>query len=193
MQIIESSKSTYSLQPIHYDQIEADRIVQETLKKKETKEITKGYVRSLADWNTWITISFRGGKMPLVKAQSLFERFMRSPDKDDITYFSAYELHNNGIGWHIHALAHLPQHRLKQYSVNVKDGKPTFCRKLWKQMFDEFGRTTISPIEDMDKVTDYCQKHVLDYTTKGDVRGLGVYDIKFGNGEEGKRFYHAHA
>ena len=56
-------------------------------------------------------------------------------------------------------------------------------------MFEEFGRTTISEIEDLDKVSDYCQKHVLDYTTKGDVRGLGVYDYKFGNGTDGKRFY----
>ena len=49
MQIIESSKSTYSLQPVQYDQIEVDIIVQETLKKKETKDITKGYVIVLAN------------------------------------------------------------------------------------------------------------------------------------------------
>ena len=51
-------------------------------------------------------------------------------------------------------------------------------------MFKEFGRTTISQIKDLDKVADYCQKHVLDYTTKGDVRGLGVYDFHFGSAEQ---------
>ena len=181
-----------TLQPVSYDLIEADRIVQEQLKKRETKEITKDYVKNLAEWNTWITVSFRGGKMPLIKAQGLFEKFMKN-ECDDVSYFAAYELHNNGIGWHIHALAHLPQHRLDQYCVNVRDGKPTYCRKLWRKLYEEFGRNTISEIEDLDKVSDYCQKHVLDYTTKGDVRGLGVYDTKFGNGEDGKRFYHAQA
>ena len=64
-------------------------------------------------------------------------------------------------------------------------------RKLWSHAFKEFGRSKIEPIIDLDKVTDYCNKHVMDYTTKGDVRGVGVYQIQFGSGEAGRRFYHA--
>ena len=89
-QIIATRRTALStLQPVSYDQIEADRIVQEQLKKKETKEITKDYVKNLADWNTWITVSFRGGKMPLIKAQGLFEKFMKN-ECDDVSYFAAY-------------------------------------------------------------------------------------------------------
>ena len=192
MKVVKDVTSWSSLQPVSYDQIEADRIVQAALKKKETKEVTKQFVRDMAPWNTWITNSFRGGRMPLVKAQEIVQNFFKD-ECDDVTYFTAYELHNNGIGWHPHTLAHLPQHRIDQYCVNVNDGKPKYCRKLWKKMFHAMGRTTIAAIgkkEDFDKITDYCQKHVLDYTTKGDVRGLGVYDYHFGNGEDGRRFFH---
>ena len=185
MRIMKEVTARSSLQPVSYELIETDRITQEALKKKETKEVTKQFVKDMSAWNTWITVSFRGGKMPLVAAQSKWTRFMKD-ECDTTTYFTAYELHNNGIGWHLHSLANFPEHRIEHYSVNVNDGKPTFMRKLWKKMFNEFGRTTISRIDDLDKVTDYCQKHVLDYTTKGDIRGLGVYEYHFGNVEEWK-------
>jgi hypothetical protein len=165
-----------------FDVIESDRKIQVHLKKKETKEVTKEFVKSMSDWNAWITVSFRGGKTSLSNAQERYSNFMKD-ECDTTTYFAAYELHTSGLGWHIHCLANIPQHRVDYYTVNKNDGKATYCRKLWARMFKEFGRTTISQIKNLDKVSDYCQKHVLDYTTKGDVRGLGVYDIHFGNAE----------
>ena len=174
--------ATSTLQPVSYEVLDSDRKFQLHLKKKETKEVTKDFVKHMSDWNAWITVSFRGGRMPLHKAQEKFAAFMKD-ECDTTTYFAAFELHNSGLGWHIHCLANIPQHRLDYYTVNKNDGKATFCRKLWARMFKEFGRTTISQIKDLDKVADYCQKHVLDYTTKGDIRGLGVYDYHFGNAE----------
>ena len=163
--------------------LESDRKFQLHLKKKETKEVTKDFVKHMSEWNAWITVSFRGGRMSLSKAQEKFAAFMKD-ECDTTTYFAAFELHLSGLGWHIHCLANIPQHRLDYYTVNKNDGKATYCRKLWARMFKEFGRTTISEIKDLDKVSDYCQKHVLDYTTKGDVRGLGVYDYHFGTKED---------
>ena len=179
-----------SIEPVSYDRLEQDRIVQEVLKKKEVKEVTREYVQGLAPWNGWVHITCRGGNTSLYNLQERQEQFFKK-HCDDATYFSAFELHSNGNGWHSHNLVHFPKHRIDQYSVNVRDGKPTFMRKLWAEAFKEFGRSRIEPIQDIDKVTDYCNKHIMDYTTKGDVRGVGVYQTQFGSGEAGRRFYHA--
>ena len=190
MKTIEERPVQYrDLQPVSYDQIEADRIVQEQLKKRETKEITRDYVQNMADWNTWITSSFVGGKTSLYTAQRRHDEFIRE-HLDEATHFTAFELHNNGIGWHFHSLMHLPDHLLKKFDSNnrSKFGKDKYVPRLWKLYFDTFGRTTISRIRVLEDVTDYCIKHVLDYTTKGDVRGLGVYDFHYGSGDDGRSF-----
>ena len=178
-----------NLQPVSYNLIDADRVVQEQLKKRETKEITRDYVQNMADWNTWITGSFVGGKTSLYTAQARHDKFIRQ-HLEDATHFTAFELHNNGVGWHFHSLMHLPGHLLNKFSSNnrSKYGKDKYVPRLWKLYFDAFGRTSISRVRVLEDVTDYCIKHVLDYTTKGDVRGLGVYDFKFGNSEDGQAF-----
>ena len=178
-----------NLQPVSYDLIAVDRVVQEQLKKRETKEITRDYVQNMADWNTWITGSFVGGKTSLYTAQARHDKFIRQ-HLEDATHFTAFELHNNGVGWHFHSLMHLPAHLLRKYGSNnrSKYGKDKYVPRLWKLYFDAFGRTSISRVRVLEDVTDYCIKHVLDYTTKGDVRGLGVYDFKFGNSEDGQAF-----
>tara|TARA_B100000963_G_C22566630_1_gene644045 strand:+ start:724 stop:1314 length:591 start_codon:yes stop_codon:yes gene_type:complete len=182
-----------NLQPVSYEDIHKDKQAQEHLKSLETHDITRDFVEDMADWNTWVTGSFVGGRMPLALAQKRHEEFHRH-NLDDATHFTAFELHNNGIGWHFHSLMHLPDYLVKKFSSNntSKYGSDKYVPKLWKMYFDNFGRSTLSPIRNTEDVTSYCIKHVLDYTTKADIRGVGVYTYHFGSSDDGSAFMSRH-
>ena len=145
--------------------------------------MTAEWICGLADLNTFITITERGGKTSMEVLQKKLTEFFKN-QLPDVTAFIAYEPHKNGIGYHGHAAAAVPQQRIEESTPQVRDGKPTYMRRIWRKMYKEFGRSSISAIKDEEAVVNYAQKRCLNYATKDYKAG---YQIIWGDSSQGRK------
>jgi|TARA_B110000438_G_C15739716_1_gene617902 hypothetical protein len=152
---------------------------------KNYKPISAEWLESLTQFNTFITVTERGGMTSLEDLINKLVPFYKTNLPDSVV-FTAFEPHANNIGYHAHSMAHIPDERITLLTANKKDGKPTYCRKLWHKLHQKFGRSSISAIKDQAHVATYCQKRVFDYSTKGN---QSVYNLLFGTGPECRKAY----
>ena len=152
---------------------------------KNYKPISAEWLENLTQFNTFLTVTERGGMTSLDDLYKKLVAFYKA-NLPDAVIFTAFELHANGIGYHGHSMAHIPDQRVEALTARVNDGKPTYCRKLWTKLHRKFGRSSISEIKDQRHVTNYCQKRVFDYSTKGN---QSVFNLQFGTGPECRRAY----
>ena len=145
--------------------------------------MTAEWICGLADLNTFITITERGGKTSMEVLQKKLTEFFKN-QLPDVTAFIAYEPHKNGIGYHGHAAAAVPQQRIEESTPQVRDGKPTYMRRIWRKMYKEFGRSSISAIKDEEAVVNYAQKRCLNYATKDYNAG---YQIIWADSAQGRK------
>ena len=145
--------------------------------------MTAEWICGLADLNTFITITERGGKTSMEVLQKKVTEFFKN-QLPDVTAFIAYEPHKNGIGYHGHAAAAVPQQRIEESTPQVRDGKPTYMRRIWRKMYKEFGRSSISAIKDEEAVVNYAQKRCLNYATKDYNAG---YQIIWADSAQGRK------
>jgi hypothetical protein len=147
------------------------------------KEMTADWICNLADLNTFMTITERGGMTSMETIQKKVTEFFRK-QLPDCTAFIAYEPHKNGIGFHAHAAVAVPEDRIKTSTPQVKDGKQTYMRRIWKKLYKQFGRSSISPIKNEEAVAKYAQKRCLNYATKDYNAG---YQIIWGDSTQGRK------
>ena len=149
------------------------------------KPINAEWLEDLTQFNTFLTITCRGGDMPLKSLVRMLSEFYKR-NLPDATIFTAYEPHANGIGYHAHSMARIPRSRVTELTSIKQDGKPTYCRKLWRKLHRKFGRSSVSEIKDQSHVTNYCQKRVFDYATKDN---QAVFALQFGSSAQCRRDY----
>ena len=149
------------------------------------KPISAEWLEDLTQFNTFLTVTERGGMTSLEDLIKKLVPFYKLNLPDSII-FTSFEPHGNKLGYHAHSMANIPMARVDALTAQVKDGKPTYCRKLWTKLHRKFGRSSISSIKDQTHVSNYCQKRVFDYSTKGNT---SVYNLIFGTGPECRRAY----
>lgn len=152
---------------------------------KNYKPISAEWLENLTQFNTFLTITVRGGETPLKTLTRRVTEFYKQ-NLPDATIFTAYEPHANGIGYHAHSMARIPRSRVTELTSIKQDGKPTYCRKLWRKLHRKFGRSSVSEIKDQSHVTNYCQKRVFDYATKDN---QAVFALQFGSSAQCRRDY----
>lgn len=127
-----------------------------------------------------------------------------------VTYFYVIEQHKQeGImkkdeilgkpmkGFHAHLLFHFGEELTNKLTTNIKRSYSNQEAKaaghahrwmpyniLWKSAFKRFGRTEITPFRDLDQVTSYILKRVVDYQTK-EVE-CAEHGLRYGNGFLGR-------
>ncbi len=146
------------------------------------KEMTADWICGLADLNTFITITERGGKTSMETLHKKVTEFFKT-QLPDVTAFIAYEPHESGKGYHMHGVAAVPKERIQQSTPQVKDGKPTYMRRIWAKMFRKFGRSSISEVKNEEAVVNYAQKRCLNYATKNYNAG---YQIIWADSKQGR-------
>lgn len=145
-------------------------------------DVNAEFVSGLSDWDTFITVTCRGGNTDVLNLRPRVRRFMRD-QCPDATYFAAFEPHKKG-GWHAHLIARLGPKRIAQSSL-FKKGKFQYCDHIHNKALRFFGRTQIVPVKDKEAVTTYCAKRVSQYTNKN--IDAGEYDIQFGDCYVGRK------
>ena len=152
---------------------------------KNYKPISGEWLENLTPYNTFLTVTERGGMTSLDDLYSKLVSFYKH-NLPDAVIFTAFEPHASKLGFHAHSMANIPDQRLQLLSTNRDDGKPTYCRKLWTKLHRKFGRSSISAIKDQQHVSNYCAKRAFDYSTKDN---NAVYNLLFGSSPECRRAY----
>lgn len=153
---------------------------------KNYKPISAEWISSLSEFNTFLTQTFKGGRTSLSNAIQRVTDFYKK-QLPDATFFIAFEPHASGLGYHAHAMANIPDTRIKLLTPQIKpDGKPLYCRRLWAKAIRSMGRNTISEIKNYNHVVNYAQKRVFDYQSK---EKEAVFKILFGNSPECRADY----
>ena len=152
---------------------------------KNYKPISAEWLENLTSFNTFLTVTERGGMTKLDDLYSKLVAFYKT-NLPDAVIFTAFEPHANNIGFHAHSMANIPMARIMQLSSTRADGKPTYCRKLWNKLHRKFGRSSISAVKDQSHVSNYCAKRAFDYSTKDN---NAVYNLLFGSSPECRRAY----
>ena len=173
------------------------------------KKPTLNWIQTRAPWDAWGTFTFRGGKMPSLEAEWKVNNFLQA-EVPSVTYFYVIEKHKpNGAmkrdevmgrkpaGYHAHLLYYFGEDLTRKLTTNVKRSyTPEQARaaghshrwmpynKLWKKAFKRFGRCDITPFRDLENVTQYLLKRVVDYQTK-EVE-CAEHGLRYGNGYLGR-------
>lgn len=129
-------------------------------------------------------------------------RKMRSKYKSDFRYCFILEKHESG-NYHAHGFINIPGEAVNPFPVyerpdhfRIKPSPSKFTQFAIKQDFYPLGLNTISPINDLNSVTDYCAKYIGKAIEKGDYaaksifksHGLKGFDISYGEAKTYSNF-----
>ena len=175
---------------------------------KEEKP-TLDWVLTRAPWDAFGTFTFRGGKTPAARVESKINTFLQEKIPT-ASYFYVIEKHNPlgrmkrdeinnrpSPGYHAHLLLHFGKKLAAQLTTNVKrtytneQARAAGHRrrwmpydKLWKVAFKKFGRCEFRPLQNLEDVTSYICKRIVDYQTK-EVE-CAEHGLRYGNGYQGR-------
>ena len=129
------------------------------------------YRRSVADfleskkWHYFFTITFRRPRRDVISIQRDVKQHLRGFTRGRA--FIAIEPHKSSLA-HVHGL------------IRSSSPFPNFkASTLWIELFQRFGRSTVSPVRSQHEVAGYCSK----YVAKG-----SAYEYDFIGGKEAWRW-----
>lgn len=176
---------------------------------KTEKKPTLDWIMTRAPWDAWGTFTFRGGQVGAHTCEKRVNDFLQEK-LPTVTYFYVIERHKGYNtptkhstpagklpGYHAHLLyrfgadltAKLTTNVNRSYSNDQARAAGHSRRwmpydKLWKPAFKKFGRCEFRPFKNLEDVTAYIMKRVVDYQTK-EVE-CKEHGLRYGNGHQGR-------
>lgn len=116
------------------------------------------------DWDYFVTFTLSPEKFDRTDYAGACEkitryfRYLRKNKGYDLQYLLIPELHRDGKNWHFHGLMRgLPDSLLVPHPLKRQRDKGY---KVWPDMKDRFGFTTLSPVGNASAVVYYCLKYI---------------------------------
>lgn len=177
--------------------------------KKERKP-TLDWIMNRAPWDAWGTFTFRGGNVGAHTCEKRVNEFLQG-ELPTVTYFYVIEQHkgynapNSSAtpagklpGYHAHCLFRFGKELTNKLTTNINRSytddqaraagharKWIPYDKLWNKAFKKFGRCEFRPFKNLEDVTAYILKRVVDYQTK-EVE-CKEHGLRFGNDYQGRQ------
>lgn len=105
-------------------------------------------------WELFITVTFAQARMPWLALNTLNQvaGVIKRSQRPSLMFLGTEQHQNRTL--HVHGM------------ITGRGGCAINPRSLWKDLFDTFGRSDVSPILSREAVTDYCTKYVTKSLTE---------------------------